>query len=98
MTPELFERWEHIVEDVEKTKVPVEFIKKLILKLKGRKQKTINVSTLIKQGLEPDEIEEIVVRKLDEYDDEMISIEFVLDIENIAETVQPHTDKILKNL
>jgi hypothetical protein len=98
MSPELFERWEHIVEDVEKTKVPVEFIKKLILKLHGRKQRTINVQTLLKQGLEPDEIEEIVVRKLDEYDDEMISIEFVLDIENIAETVQPHTDKILKNL
>jgi hypothetical protein len=98
MSPELFERWEHIVEDVEKTKVPVEFIKKLILKLNGRKQKTINVKTLLKQGLEPDEIEEIVVRKLDEYDDEMISIEFVLDIENIADTVQPHTDKILKNL
>ena len=98
MSPELFERWEHIVEDVEKTKVPVEFIKKLILKLHGRKQRTINVQTLLKQGLEPDEIEEIVVRKLDEYDDEMVSIEFVLDIENIAETVQPHTDKILKNL
>jgi len=27
-----------------------------------------------------------------------VSIEFILDIENIAETVQPETDKILKGL
>jgi hypothetical protein len=98
MSPELFAKWEHIVEDIEKSKVPVEFIKKLILRLNGRKQKTINIQNLLKQGFEPDEIEDIVQRKLDELDDEMVSIEFVLDIENIAETIQPYTDKILRNL
>jgi len=30
MSPEVFEKWEHIIEDVDKTKIPVEFIKKLI--------------------------------------------------------------------
>lgn len=98
MSPELFEKWEHIVEDVDKTKVPVEFIHKLIIKLSGRKQRTVNIRTMLKQGLEPDEIEELIHRKLDEYDEDMVSIEFVLDIENIADTVQPHTDEILKGL
>jgi hypothetical protein len=40
----------------------------------------------------------VVTSKLQEYDDDMISIEFELDIEGIAEVVQPETDKMLKNL
>lgn len=98
MSPEVFEKWEHIVNDVDKTKIPVEFIKKLILKLNGRRQRTINIAALIKQGFDNDEIEEAVTRKLQEYDDEMIGIEFILDIEGIADTVQPETDRLLGNL
>jgi hypothetical protein len=98
MAPELFEKWEHIIQDVEKSKIPVEFIKKLIVKLQGRRQRTINVKLLLQQGMEPDEIEEAISIKLEEYDQEMISIEFVLDIENIADIVQPETDNLLKGL
>lgn len=98
MSPEIFEKWEHIVQDVDKTKIPVEFIKKLVLKLNGRRQRTINIQALIKQGFDNEEIEEAVTRKLQEFDDEMIGIEFILDIEGIAKTVQPETDKMLKNL
>ena len=98
MSPEVFEKWEHIVNGVEKTKIPVEFIEKLVLKLQGRKQRTINIKSLIKQGFDQYEIEEAVSRKLEELDEEMVSIEFVLDIEGIAKVVQPETDKMLKNL
>jgi hypothetical protein len=98
MAPELFEKWEHIIQDVEKSKIPVEFIKKLIVKLQGRRQRTINVKLLLEQGMEPDEIEEAISIKLEEYDEEMISIEFVLDIENIADIVQPETDNLLRGL
>jgi len=96
MSPELFQKWEHIVDEVEKTKIPVEFIKKMVVKLTGRRQRTINVKSLIKQGLDTEEVERAVLRKLEEYDHEMLGIEFVLDIEGIAETVQPTTDEILK--
>lgn len=98
MSPEVFEKWEHIVNDVEKTKIPVEFIKKLVLKLNGRRQRTINIQTLIRQGFDTEEIEEAITRKLQEYDEEMQGIEFILDIEGIANVVQPETDKMLKNL
>jgi acid phosphatase class B len=98
MSPELFEKWEHIVEDVDKTRIPVEFIKKLIVKLDGRRQRTINVKNFFKRGMEPDDVEAVIADTLEKLDDEMVSIEFILDIENIAETVQPETDKILKGL
>lgn len=96
MSPEIFQKWEHIVDEVEKTKIPVEFIKKLVVKLTGRRQRTINIKSLIKQGFTPDEVENTVMRKLDEYDEDMVGIEFILDIEGIAETVQPTTDELLK--
>jgi hypothetical protein len=98
MSPEIFQKWEQIVDDVDKIKIPVQFIKKLVVRLEGRKQRTLNIQSLIKSGHDPDEVEEIIADKLRELDDEMISIEFVLDIENIAETVQPTTDDLLKNL
>jgi hypothetical protein len=98
MSPEIFAKWEHLIDSVEKTKIPVEFIQKLVLRLNGRRQRTINIKAMLDQGFEGEEIEEAVSRKLEEYDDSMISIEFILDIEGIAATVQPETDKILKNL
>ncbi len=89
-------KWEHIIEDVDKQKIPVEFIKKLVIKMKGKRQQTVNIKRFLDQGLAPDQIEEAVSRKLSEYDDEIISVEFVLNIESIAETVQPETDKLLR--
>lgn len=98
MSPEFFEKWEHILEDVEKSKIPVQFIKKLIVKLYKKKQYTINIQQLLKQGLEPDQVEDVISRKLNELDPEVVSIEFILNVESIAETVQPETDKLLGKL
>lgn len=98
MSPEFIKKWEHILEDVEKQKIPIEFLKKLIIKLEGKKQQTINIKRLLNQGLDSDQVELAVGNKLHELDDQIISIEFVLDVESIAETVQPETDKLLNNL
>lgn len=98
MSPEFIQKWEHILEDVEKQKIPIEFIKKLVLKLEGKRQQTINVKRLLSQGLDSEQIEQAVGKKLQELDDQIISVEFVLDVESIAEVVQPETDKLLNKL
>ena len=98
MSPEFIEKWEHILEDVEKNKIPVQFIKKLIIKLEGKKQQTLNIEKFLNQGLDPDQIEEVVSRKLQELDDSVVGVEFLLNVQSIADTVQPETDKILGNL
>lgn len=98
MTPEYLRKWEHILEDIDKHKVPVQFIKKIVVRMIGKKQHTINIQSLLKQGLDPEEIEEVVGRKLNELDPLITSFEFVLNVESIAETVQPQTDRILGNL
>ena len=98
MSPEFVEKWEHILEDVEKNKIPVQFIKKLVIKLEGKKQQTINIEKFLDQGLSPEQIEDAVSRKLHELDPQIVSVEFVLNVQSIAETVQPETDKLLGKL
>jgi hypothetical protein len=98
MSPDFIDKWEHILEDVEKNKIPVEFIKKLIIKLEGKKQQTINIQKLLQQGLDPDQVEDAVSRKLNELEDLIVSVEFVLNVQSIAETVQPETDRLLGKL
>ena len=98
MSPDFIDKWEHILEDVEKNKIPVEFIKKLIIKLTGKKQQTINIKRLLQQGLDPDQVEDAVSRKLHELEDLIVSVEFVLNVQSIADTVQPETDRLLGKL
>lgn len=98
MSPEFIEKWEKLLEDVDKQKVPVEFIKKLILKLRGKRQQTINIEKLIKQGLDPEEIEDVITGRLIELDELVIGIEFILNVESIADVVQPETDRLLNGL
>lgn len=98
MSPEFVEKWEHILEDVEKNKIPVQFIKKLIIKLEGKRQQTINIEKFLNQGLNPEQIEDAVSRKLQELDEFIVSVEFILNVQSIADTVQPETDKLLGKL
>ena len=64
MSPEFIQKWEHILEDVEKNKIPVQFIRKIIIKLKGKKQQTINIEKFLQQGLESDQVEELISKRL----------------------------------
>lgn len=98
MSPEFRQKWERLLEGVDKQKVPVEFIKKLILRLEGKRQKTINIERFLSQGLEPDEIEDAISRQLIKLDDEVVGIEFILNVQSIADTVQPETDNLLRGL
>jgi len=98
MNPDHLSKWEQLLASVEKKHVPVQFIKKIIIKMLGKKQQTINIQNLLKQGLEPEEVEEVVSRKLYELDPMIVSVEFILNVETIAEVVQPQTDKLLGKL
>jgi hypothetical protein len=98
MSPDFVEKWNHILETVEKNKIPIQFIKKLVLKLDGKRQQTINVERLLAQGLDMEELEQTVSKKISAVEDDISSIEFVLDIKAISDTIQPTTDELLKNL
>lgn len=95
---EFLNKWEHLVAEVNKTEVPLECIKKVIVRLEGKKQRTINLHVLRKQGLDFEEIETVLTRTLAEFGDQVRDLDFVVDIVAVAEIVQPETDKLLKDL
>ena len=88
-------QWELILADVNKTDVPLECIKKVVIKLVGGKQKTINVHTLLKQGLDLEEVETMLTRYFGENDHQIRDVDFVVDVTAVANLVQPETDKLL---
>jgi hypothetical protein len=95
---EFLERWEHIIDDVDITDVPLECIKKVVVKLYGKKQRTINLDLLRRQGLDIEEIETVMSRTLADLGEQVRDVDFILDVGAIATIVQPETDKLLKDL
>jgi hypothetical protein len=95
---EFLVRWEHIINEVSMTEVPLECIKKVVIKIDGRKQKTINLRTLRKQGFDNDSLENAVSQFIAENEDGIASMDLILDVEAVAEIIQPETDKLLKGI
>ena len=90
--------WERIVAEVNKTDVPLECIKKVVVKLNGGRQKTINVHTLLRQGLELTEVETMLTRFFSDHHNQIRDVDFVVDVTSVANLVQPETDKLLGKL
>lgn len=95
MSPESIQSWEQLLAGIDKQKIPVEFIKKIVLRLHGKKQRTINIAKYLEQGLDPELIEENIERQLIMLDPTIIGVEFILNVEAIVDTVQPETDRLL---
>ena len=98
LNDDFLDQWEHIIATVNKTDVPLECIKKVVIKLAGGKQKTINIHTLLKQGMELEEVESMLTRFFNENDHQIRDVDFVVDISAVAALVQPETDKLLGKL
>ncbi len=101
LSEDFLERWEHIINDIEKTNVPIECIDRIVVKLFGTigpKQKTINVNKLKANGLSLDEIEVVISSILYDLQDDIRNVEFFLDLGAVADIIQPETDHFLKNM
>ena len=95
---EFLSKWEGLIGDDDKTEIPLECLKKVVLKLEGRRQRTINLNSLRKQGLDVDELELFLTRTLGDLGEQVVDLEFVVDAAAVAAIAQPATDKILSKL
>jgi hypothetical protein len=98
LNDDFLQKWEHILADVNKTDVPLECIKKVVIKFDGGKQQTVNLRTLEKQGLGLEDVEILLNRIFTDRHDEIRDVDFVVDITAVAELIQPETDKLLGKL
>jgi len=102
LSTEFLDKWKHIINDVEKTDIPTHLIDKLVIRLYGvdtpESTQTIDVGMLKEEGYIAEEIEDVINETLYELNDYIDSVDFFLDIDAVAQEVQPETDKILNNL
>ena len=98
LSDEFLEQWDHIISGVDKTEVPLECINKIVIRLQGGRQKTINLARLKRDGFDLEEIESYLTRNLIELGDLVRDIDFLVDVNAVARLVQPETDKLLKDL
>ena len=98
LSDEFLEQWDHIISGVDKTEVPLECINKIVIRLQGGRQKTINLAKLKRDGFDLEEIESYLTRNLLELGDLVRDIDFLVDVNAVARLVQPETDKLLKDL
>lgn len=98
LSDDFLTKWETIIGDVEKTHVPVETVHKAVIRFSTGGQKTINIRRLRDQGLNGEEIEAVLDRFVEEHQEVIKSMEFVLDVKAVAEILQPHSDDLLRKL
>jgi hypothetical protein len=98
LSDEFFQKWDHIISEVDKTEIPLECIKKVIVRLHNGRQKTINLARYKKDGLDLGEIELLLSRNLNELGDSVRDLDFVVDVNAVANLIQPETDKLLSGL
>ena len=89
--------WEDIVNGVDKDHCPITCVKKVVFRTQ-QGQKTINLRNLRRQGIDNDSIEQAVSSFIEDNERIIKSMELVLDVEAVAEIVQPETDKLLKGM
>lgn len=92
------EKWEEVISSVDKDHIPIDCVKKVTIKLKGNRQKTVNLEILRRNGLDIEEIEAVMARTMNDLGKQIVNIDFVIDVNTVARHVQPITDKILGKL
>ncbi len=98
LSDEFIAKWEHIIKGVDMTDLPLECIKKITIRLQGNRRRTINIALLKRQGLELDQIEELLNKTLNAYHNEIRDLDWLIDVKAVAELVQPETDRLLKDI
>jgi hypothetical protein len=90
--------WQEIVNSVEKNEIPVNILQQITVELIDGTMVTIGIKDLIQDGYDPVEVQDLLNEKLQELDQYIHNVDFFVDIDAVVETVQPETDRVLKNL
>ena len=92
------EVWENILATVEKPEVPIEVLEKIIIHLIDGTKVNINILDLLADGADPEALEQELGDKLETLDHMIEDIDFYVNIDEVAKTIQPETDRILSKL
>jgi len=92
------EKWSKILKEVEKLEIPIGFLDSVTVTLIDGTDVDIDIKELIKDGKTHDEIEYMLSQKLSDLDHIIEDVDFYVNVDDVANIVQPITDEFLKDL
>ena len=92
------DKWERILLDVDKPEVPIEVLEKILIHLIDGTKVSINIMDLLAEGTDPEELEIRLSERMEQLDHMIEDVDFFVNIDEVAKTIQPETDRILGNL
>lgn len=93
------EKWKQVIDSIDQEMIPIDVVKKVVFKLEDGKQKTINLSTLRKQGLDIEDIEVVVNKNMTAITDSgIVKLDFVVDVNAVADRIEPFTKRYLEKI
>jgi len=91
--------WQDIVKGVDKREVPIDILQAIDVLLLDGTVISIDIRKLIDEdSMDPVEIEAMLDEKFNELDRYIENVDFLVDINKVVSTIQPETDKVLKDL
>ena len=64
----------------------------------GEQEIVVSVVELLQQGILPEELEIALEERMEEFEDEIVSVDYILNIRKISTDIQSTTDETLRNL
>lgn len=99
ITLNITKSWQDIVKGVDKREVPINILQAIEVLLLDGTMISIDIKKLIDDdGIDPAEIEIMLDEKFNELDQYIENVDFLVDIAKVVDTIQPETDKVLKDL
>jgi hypothetical protein len=93
------DKWKQLIDSIDQEMIPIDCVKKVVFKLADGKQRTINLSTLRKQGLDIEDIEVVVSKNMGTiHNKEVVKLDFVVDVNAVANRIEPLTKGYLEKL
>ena len=90
------DRWKQIVKSVNKNEVPVALLNCVVVNLIDGTSVEVDIQELLDQGFDADDVRDMLNSRLDKMDEMIKDVDFLIDIDRVASTIQPVTDDILK--
>jgi hypothetical protein len=91
------DRWKQILKTVSKDDVPVSLLESVKVNLVDGTTVIVDITQLLDDGIDPNEIKDGLNQRLARMDDMIRDVDFFISIDQLARTVQPITDEILKD-
>ncbi len=90
--------WQDILGQVEKHEVPITLLHSITVNLIDGTSVFINVKQLLEELDDAEHVEDLLNHKFQSLDEYIDNVDFFIDVEKVADEIQPITDHILKGL